>query len=75
MITLEIKINGKLIGQRTATRVTGQYNDQSSKYTISSPADNAAINVKHDRNDGAVKLTEMMLATLADDGTRNLAWK
>ena len=74
MITLEIKVNGKLIGMRTATRIDGAFQNQS-EYIISPPAGGATVNIKHGRKTGAVKLAELMLATMADNGTRNLAWK
>ena len=74
MITLEIKINGELIGKRMAWQTDGPWLDGKHTYKIQSQRGDNTL-VRHSREAGAVKLAEMMLATMADDGTRDLAWR
>jgi len=74
MITLEIKINGKLIGMRAATQMVGSLNaDGEHAYVIEGDGFVKEY-VSHVREDGAVKLAGKMLETMADDGTRFLKW-
>jgi len=74
MITLEIKINGKLIGMRAATQMVGSLNaDGEHAYVIEGDGFVQEY-VSHVRENGAVKLVEKMLETMTDDGTRFLKW-
>ena len=76
MITLEIKINGKLIGMRSATQLVGSLNpDGEHAYVIETAAGVAKSYVSHVREDGAVKLVGKMLETMTDDGTKFLKWR